>query len=97
MRQSRVVVTHGGVGSMLDAIKASRPVIVIPRMAIPSEVVNDHQVELATALAQRNLITLVYDPESLERALNLPSLPIGRISPPTDLIRALRESIERLG
>jgi UDP-N-acetylglucosamine transferase subunit ALG13 len=95
--QARAVVTHGGVGTIVDAMKAGRPIIVVPRLAKFGEVVNDHQWELASALAQRNMITLATDCQTLKAALRRDSLPVGQLRPPSSLIHAIRESIERFG
>jgi UDP-N-acetylglucosamine transferase subunit ALG13 len=56
MRQADLVVSHAGVGSILCAIQAGHVPIVFPRLKRHNETVDDHQVELARALAQRGTV-----------------------------------------
>lgn len=49
-----VVVTHAGVGSILCARRAGHLPIVVPRYRELGEHVDDHQVELTRALAERD-------------------------------------------
>jgi UDP-N-acetylglucosamine transferase subunit ALG13 len=45
-----VVIAHGGAGTVYEAYLAGHTPIIVPRLARHSEVVNDHQLELAVAL-----------------------------------------------
>lgn len=56
MARSDVVVCHAGVGSVLTALRAGRTPIVLPRLAMHGEHVDDHQVRLADALDRRGLV-----------------------------------------
>ena len=51
MQDADVVITHGGAGSILTAFEAGKKVIVVPRHKKFNEHTNDHQLELAHALA----------------------------------------------
>lgn len=46
IEQADIVITHGGVGSILDAIKHHKKVIAIPRLEKYHEHVNDHQIQI---------------------------------------------------
>lgn len=52
------VITHGGVGAMLLAMRSGHRPVVIPREARHGEHIDDHQVHLAKELAARGLIVL---------------------------------------
>lgn len=41
-----LIITHGGVGSIINAIKLGKKVIAIPRLAKFGEHVNDHQLQI---------------------------------------------------
>lgn len=41
-----IIITHGGVGSILDAIKHHKKVIAVPRLEKYHEHVNNHQIEI---------------------------------------------------
>lgn len=44
--KSKYIITHGGVGSILDSIKKDKKVIAIPRLKKYEEHGNDHQVQI---------------------------------------------------
>jgi UDP-N-acetylglucosamine transferase subunit ALG13 len=69
--RARVVVSHGGAGSILSVLAAGRPLVIAPRLRLFGEVFDDHQLELAEALGERGRAVLVRDPDGggLERAV----------------------------
>lgn len=68
-RKARVVVTHGGVGIILNALQQGTPIVVVPRLKKYAEVIDDHQLYLVQELEKAGKITAVYDVEELEEAL----------------------------
>ena len=64
-----VLITHGGAGTMVDAVKRGKRVIVVPRLARYGEHVDDHQLELAKRLHEMNLLHACLDVEQLPQAL----------------------------
>jgi UDP-N-acetylglucosamine transferase subunit ALG13 len=70
IRQSRVVVTHAGVGSIMAALSNGRRPIVVPRLARFGEAVDDHQVPLARRLAESGLVTVVEELNWLAEAID---------------------------
>lgn len=65
IREARIVISHGGVGSILVAMINGRQPLVVPRLARYAEVVDDHQLDLARRLANAHAITIVEDPSRL--------------------------------
>ncbi|KAK5120704.1 hypothetical protein LTR85_006062 [Meristemomyces frigidus] len=68
--QEGVVISHAGSGSILDALRTSVPLIVVPN----SELLDNHQVELAEALAEQEYVvhgTLSGLPQALQDAEKL--------------------------
>ena len=64
------VVTHAGVGSILCAIAAGHTPVVIPRLKRhPGEHFDNHQGELAQALADEGKVIPVWDEQQLAEAL----------------------------
>jgi UDP-N-acetylglucosamine transferase subunit ALG13 len=60
IRDARVVVTHGGPGSIMDVIAAGRRPVVVPRDPAHGEHVDDHQIRFARWLeGQRPRIVAV--------------------------------------
>ena len=69
MKESKIVITHGGVGSITNALKFNKRTIVVPRKKEFGEVVNDHQLEITRELERQGKIIAVYDIQDLEKAL----------------------------
>ena len=61
IRQARVVVTHGGVGTVLLTLMNERKPIVVPRLARFGEAVDDHQLPFARRLEERGSIVCLPD------------------------------------
>lgn len=72
MRGADLVVAHAGVGSALAALQAGAFPVLVPRSAQYGEHVDDHQLQIGRALAERGLALCVapeeLTPELVERA-----------------------------
>ncbi len=95
--EARVIVCHAGIGSVLDALEARRPLIVVPRRKQYHEHMNDHQLDLAEGIRMRGWGRAVHDVNDLEDACANPPAP-----PPDSyqsskhrLVSAVREFVER--
>lgn len=60
-----VVITHGGTGVIIGAVKKGKKVIAVPRLAKYGEHVDDHQLQLLEQFDDLNLICACYDMEQL--------------------------------
>ena len=69
MEQCAVLITHGGAGTMIDAIRRGKKIIAVPRLARYGEHVDDHQMELAMRLQELNLLRVCPDVELLPEVL----------------------------
>jgi len=69
MQKCEKVITHGGTGAMVMALKNSKKVIAIPRLAKYNEHVDDHQVQIVMAFKDLNLIQQVTNKEELIEGL----------------------------
>jgi UDP-N-acetylglucosamine transferase subunit ALG13 len=72
MREADAVVTHAGVGSILLALRCGHTPVVVPRLRDRREHVDDHQLELARALATRGEVVAVTDVAELASSLSPP-------------------------
>jgi UDP-N-acetylglucosamine transferase subunit ALG13 len=68
-RQSRIVVAHGGVGTILDVLQEGTPAVVVPRLKKYGEVIDDHQLFFVQELEKQGKVIAVYDVERLEGVL----------------------------
>lgn len=74
--QARVVITHSGVGSIVTALQAKKPVVIYPRLAKYNEHVDDHQLEIAEAFERKKYVICRHEndtlPQILRRCRNYP-------------------------
>lgn len=90
MERASVVVSHGGVGSILVARRAGHIPVVVPRRHVHGEHVDDHQLEVVRCLERRGEVVAVHDVERLADAVR--SLPFAApgVAPQEDLLAAVR-------
>ena len=56
IQKADVVITHGGTGAIVNAVKRSKKVIVVPRLKQYGEHVDDHQLQIMRTFADLNLV-----------------------------------------
>lgn len=69
MKEANIVITHGGVGTIIQGLQMKKKMIVAPRLAKYGEHVNDHQLQIATNFAKENYILLLSNFEELNLVL----------------------------
>ena len=70
MEKADIVITHGGTGAIIGAVKKGKKVIAVPRLAKYGEHVDDHQLQLIKQFDDLNLICPCRDTNKLETALD---------------------------
>lgn len=78
VQRAHVVVTHAGVGSILVALARGHRPIVVPRLRLYSEAVDDHQLSLARRLDEDGLVVCVTDPHLVRSAVAVGSTRVAR-------------------
>ena len=68
--QADLIITQGGVGAVMTALRCRKPVIVVPRLAKYGEHVDDHQREIAQALAKKGFVLCCDDGDNLEELIS---------------------------
>jgi UDP-N-acetylglucosamine transferase subunit ALG13 len=92
--QADVVISHAGVGSILCAIRVGHTPVIFPRLKRFGETVDDHQAELAEALAAQGSAVVAWNGEDLAAAVaRVPPRDLARTSRTTPLVEAVRASI----
>lgn len=61
----RILITHAGVGTIIEGINAGKPVIVVPRLAAMKEHVDDHQKQIAEAFGNKKCVLCCDDIDNL--------------------------------
>lgn len=64
-----IVITHGGTGAIIGAVKKGKKVIAVPRMAKYGEHVDDHQIQLIEQFQEMELIYSCKDVRELKSAI----------------------------
>ena len=67
--KANIIITHGGVGSIVSSIKKGKKVIAIPRLHKYGEHVNDHQKEIVNMFGEKKYIIACNEVSDLENAL----------------------------
>ena len=69
MYNSDIVLTHGGTGVIVNAVKMGKRVVAVPRLAKYQEVVDDHQIQLVQAFEKLGMVTACYDCNEIGKAI----------------------------
>lgn len=69
MDKAEIVITHGGTGAIIGAVKKGKKVIAVPRLARYGEHVDDHQLQLVGQFHALGLICQCDDTENIGQAL----------------------------
>ena len=57
MKNCDIVLTHGGTGVIVNAVKMGKRVVAVPRLAKYLEAVDDHQLQLVQAFEKLGMVT----------------------------------------
>lgn len=92
-----VIVAHAGMGTILSALHAGKPLLVMPRRASLGEQRNEHQLATARHMEKQGKVTVAFDEDALHHRLNnleeLESRPVIGPYASQDLINGLRDFI----
>ena len=69
IEKANLVISHGGVGSMMTANQKGKKVIAVPRYQKYHEHVNDHQVKTIEIFAQKGYVYQITEVQELSQAL----------------------------
>jgi len=69
MQEADLVITHGGTGVIVAAVKQGKKVIAVPRRAAFGEHVDDHQAQIVSAFKEKGIICALSDTANLKKAV----------------------------
>jgi len=64
-----ILITHGGVGSIITGLQNNKKVIVAPRLAKYNEHMNNHQIQITENFCKKGYILPLYDGDDLGKVL----------------------------
>lgn len=70
LKKARIVITHGGGGTIFKALSLNKKIIVVPRLEKYKEHINNHQLEFSAYLKEKNYCFVVENEEEFKEALN---------------------------
>lgn len=91
-----LIISHGGTGALVGALKLGKQVIAVPRLAKYGEHTDDHQLQVSHALSEKGYLLCVEDMDKLAEAVNqLTSKPIQkRYNIPSNVISLIDSFIK---
>lgn len=88
-----ILITHGGTGAIIGAVKKGKKVIAVPRLKKYGEHVDDHQIQLIEQFKNQNLICGLRDCSELENGLKI--VKTQKFEHYTSNTRAIIDNIEK--
>jgi UDP-N-acetylglucosamine transferase subunit ALG13 len=70
LREADAVVSHAGMGTIIQCQDEDKPLLVLPRRSALGECINDHQFSMARKLDQMGLIQVAYAEQDLPAGLD---------------------------
>ena len=71
INKASYIITHGGVGSITEALKQNKKIIAVPRKKEYKEHVNNHQMQIVENFDKQGYIIGIQDIEELEKAIKI--------------------------
>lgn len=98
MSKCDLLITHGGVGTIVSGLQNGKKVIAVPRLAKYGEHVNDHQLQIIENFAESGFILASYEVDMLEETLlKLPQFEPKQYTSNTEsMVDLVRKNIEQL-
>ncbi len=96
VKNASVIIAHGGVGTIIDALNANKVVIVCPRLAKYKEHTNDHQLQIVKKFSDLGYIIPLKDPNKLSSALEAAKIfkPKKYISNTENMVKLIENFID---
>lgn len=68
--EASIIITHGGVGTIIDCLKRNKKILAVPRLKKYNEAANDHQIQIVNEFGTKGYIIPVYDLSRLSDKIN---------------------------
>ena len=69
LKEADLIITHGGVGTIINALEQDKKIIAVPRLSKYKEHVNDHQIEIVTEFDKLGYIVGCLELDNLDKCL----------------------------
>lgn len=79
-RESDIIISHGGTGALIGALKLEKQVIAVPRLEKYGEHIDDHQLQVASVLEKEGYLKMIVDIDKIGIEVdNLKNKPITKL------------------
>lgn len=95
IQEASLVICHGGVGTVMSAVRAGKLPVVMARRKKFGEHIDDHQVQVVEALAAEGMLVPAFTPADLPSAVQEARSKSFRLPPPvpTKMLSLVEEAI----
>lgn len=95
-QEADLLISHGGTGSLIGALKMGKKVLAVPRLAKYGEHIDDHQTQLVEALEKEGYIKAAWCIDDLLDGINsLEKHEIRRYNKPSLVLEIIEEFIRK--
>ncbi len=96
IEKADIIITHGGVGSILNALKLKKKIIAVPRLKKYGEHINDHQLQVIQKMTQDGYILSCEDESEIaDKVLEAKDFVVKDYTSNTEnFIRSFKELLE---
>lgn len=94
--QARLIVAHAGMGTILSALRNSKPLVIFPRIASIGEHRNEHQRATALMIKEKNYAYVATNEKELRELLHMDLRPLKKIGEfaSESLVKSLKDFID---
>lgn len=94
MKEADLVICHGGVGTIFDALYSGKKILAVPRLSKYEEHVNDHQIEICEELDKEGYLMYLKEFDLFdEKVKQLMKTELKKYVPNYDYIEILKKEI----
>ena len=97
MEKADLIITHGGVGSIVTSLKMGKKVIAVPRLSSFGEHVNDHQIQIVDSFDKQGFLIGVVELDELGKAIEKAKTfkPNKFVSQTDNMIKIIEDFIDK--
>lgn len=92
-----LVITHGGIGSVLLSLKYKKPTVIVPRMSKYDEHTDDHQLQVSKELEREGRAIVVYDIDDLEKSIKIARKLKFKKGEKSKIIEMIKDYLDKIG
>lgn len=97
INKADLIISHGGVGSIISGLKANKKIIAVPRLSKYKEHVNDHQLQIVSSFTDKGYILSCGDLDNFNEVLRKIEdfKPKKYVSNTLNMVKIIEKEIDR--